>query len=148
MNNLNEYAFKSIDNSQNVKGLDWSIISIRITSKPIAFDYPCRFFLCREIAYINIENKVYQIGRLFVPMDSFRNILFFTKLALSRKTFGHFVTSHYGDQYQIKVIESIGPVKGSNILFSPNALVRFSKRIVEIKKFKYGFYVEEELEII
>jgi hypothetical protein len=147
MNSLKETEFKSLANSLNKDGLDWSIISVYLTKRPIAFEHPSKFCLCREIAYLNMENKVYQVGKLYVPTNRIRNIIFFIRLAFSRKTFGHFITKHYKDKFKFNVIESSEPTKGYNILFNPNALIRYSKRVVEIKKSKFKFYVEEEFEV-
>lgn len=148
MNKINENKFKSLDNSQNIGGLDWAIISLSITSRPIAFDYPTRFCLCREVAYLSNENKVYQVGRLYIPANRLKNIWFFLRLAVSRKTFGHFVTKYFQNLFEFSVLESTEPRKGFNILFNPKSEICYSKRVIKIKRKNYIFYVEEELEII
>ncbi len=148
MNNINENQFKSLSNSNNERGLDWAIISMRITKRPPKFKHTSKFYLCREIAYLDKDNRIYQVGRLYIPANRIKNLLFFIRLAFSKITFGHFVSEYFKGKYEFKVIESSDPIQGYNLLFNPNSLIKYSKRVVEIRKTKYKFYVEEEFEVI
>lgn len=145
-NNKAEFEFKSIDNSKNINDKDWSILSVKITKRPQLFPVKSRFCLCREIAYINADNSVSQIGKLYVPISSISNFIFFIRLLLSRKTFGHFVNDKYGARSEFIVIKSTEPIRSNNIFFDQNSLTMFSSRIIKIKNSQYEFYVEEELE--
>lgn len=149
MSDINEHVFKSLDNSKNINKKDWIILSLSI-KKINEYDVKlgCHYCLVREVAYIDEMNKVYQIGRLYVPINSFDHVLFFLKLFFSRKTFGHYISENFKSNYKIQVIESRLYDNYLNLLFAENCKVNISKRIVLIPMKKYKFYVEEELEVI
>lgn len=148
-----ELNFKSIDNSTNLNNKDWSILSISFFKKiKPEIDLGCRYCLYRRIAYLDDKNKTYQIGSLYVPLNSFHNVWFFIRLMLPNlygkgKTFGHFVSHYYSNSYKFKLINSSESPNQNNLLFASNSKIKVSERILFIPKKKMKFYVVEELEI-
>lgn len=147
MNN-SEYNFKSIDNSINKDDKDWTVLSIKITKLKSDISFGCKYCLYRKIAYIDKNNKSYQTGSLFVPINNLKNIIFFFRLLFSGKTFGHFVDIKFNSQSRFTLIESIELPDSNNLLFDKNSKIKISKRVISIPNQKFKFYVEEELEIL
>lgn len=147
MNNI-ELSFKSIENSINKDDKDWAVLSIKLTTLNASIKFGCKYFLYRKIAYIDRDNKTYQTGCLYVPINNLKSISFFLRLIFSGKTFGHFVDSNHPNQSRISLIESNEIKNSNNLLFDRNSSIRISKRLILIPTQKFKFYVEEELEIL
>jgi hypothetical protein len=144
----NELSFKSIENSINQNNRDWAILSIKITKLDSKINIGCKYCLYRKIAYLEADNTTYQIGVLFVPINSIKNILFFIKLNFSGKTFGHYISLKYPNSFRFKLIENIDISNTSNLLFQADSKTKVSKRILLVPNRKLKFYVEEEREIL
>lgn len=148
-----ELNFKSIDNSTNRKNKDWSILSLSFLKKiKPEIDFGCRYCLFRQIAYLDDKNQTYQIGSLYVPLNSFHSVWFFIRLMIPNlygngKTFGHFVSQNYPNLYEFKLINSSESANQNNLLFASNSKIKISERMLFIPKKKMKFYVVEELEI-
>lgn len=148
MNPINEQlSFKSLENSINKDDKDWAILSIKITKNKSSINLGCKYCLHRKIAYLDKYNSTYQIGSLYVPINSFIHVAFFINLIFSRKTFGHFISIRYPEMYRFKLINEIEIDNGSNLLFKSCSKIRISERLLLVPYKKLKFYVQEELEI-
>jgi hypothetical protein len=144
---IHNNTYKSLDYSKKEFNKSWGILSFNIVKRN-EFDKVnsfCNMYLSRTILYIEKNDTVSQIGKLYLPLFSFKYLWFFVKLLFSRKSLGHFVNDKYGSNIKNVTFSVTNEYQSSIeyivILNKKEYLV--TERLIEIKHPKLELYVEE-----
>lgn len=140
-------TYKSIDYSKKISSKSWGILSFNLVKKKDFYKINSysKIYFSRTIIYIENDNTISQIGKMYVPFFSFKYFWFFINLILSRKTLGHYVNDKFGMETENVTFEVLkeytSKIKYSVLLNKLDYQV--TERVIEVKTPQLAIYVEE-----
>jgi len=136
-------TYKSLEYSKKENDKSWGILSFSLVNRKDLNSGS--IYLSRTILYLESDNTVSQIGKMYVPLFSFKYISFFARVIFSRKTLGHYIKEKYNhieDNISFRIQKEFqSKLKYSMILNKKEYTVM--ERVIDIKTAKLSLYVEE-----